>query len=211
MAVHNPFEFYETPQAFSRYLFATVPITGRLFEPCVGTGAIVRAHGDPSVWRTNDLDPRHAADTHLDAGDPACWAAAGPIDWTVSNTHFSGWLDVVRLGLEYSRVGVALHLRASVHEVCKTGERRTFMRRYRPTGNLWLPRFGYQRSPSTGKWSTDNVCACWVIWHKDPAVPVYVDYAPEWVLDELDAETAAYRARIDAVMHARAAVAPAVV
>lgn len=203
----NRFEFYETTQAYAKYLFRTVRIEGRLFEPCVGTGAIVRAHGDPSAWRTNDLDPRHVADTQLDAADPACWAAAGPIDWTVSNTHFSGAFEVAELALQHSRVGVALHLRASVHEVLKTGPRRTFMRRYRPTGILWLPRFAYQRSPTTGKWATDSVCPCWVVWVKDPAVPQFIDYAPEWVLAALEAETAAYRARIDAFMRGAGALA----
>ncbi len=209
----NGFEFYETPQAFGSYLFRTVDIRGRLFEPCVGAGAIIRAHGDPTVWRTNDLDPRHPADTHLDAEQPACWAAAGPIDWTVTNPHFSGWMKVLQLALEHSRVGVALHLRASVHEVLRTtaqrkkdgtprkrsADRRTFMRRHTPTGILWLPRFGYQRSITTGKWSTDSVCACWVVWVKDPARAQFIDYAPEWVLEALDAETPEYRACMDAL------------
>src|SRR6185369_10559655 len=37
------FEFYETPHAFSHWLFEEVPMAGRLFEPCAGSGAIVEA------------------------------------------------------------------------------------------------------------------------------------------------------------------------
>lgn len=42
------------------------------------------------------------------------------------------------------------------------------MAEHTPTGILWLPRFAYQRSKKTGKWTTDSVCACWVVWLKDP-------------------------------------------
>ncbi len=74
------------------------------------------------------------------------------------------------------------------------------MREHTPTGILWLPRFAYQRSKTTGKWTTDSVCACWVIWLKDPNAPQFIRYAPESVIDELDAETPAYRARMDRLM-----------
>jgi hypothetical protein len=95
-----------------------------------------------------------------------------------------------------------MHLRASIHEVLKTGIRRTFMGTHAPTGILWLPRFGYQRSKTTGKWTTDSVCACWVIWMKKPT-PQLIRYAPEWALDALEAETPAYRKRMDALMQTR--------
>ena len=104
-------------------------------------------------------------------------------------------------------MGVAMHLRASIHEVLKTGTRRTWMDRRTPTGILWLPRFAYQRSKTTGKWTTDSVCACWVIWLKDPLAPQFIRYAPEWVIDDLNAETPEYRRRMDAIMAERKAVA----
>lgn len=42
-------EFFETPQAFTRYLFIAMgalkhPIAGTVFEPCVGSNAIPRAY-----------------------------------------------------------------------------------------------------------------------------------------------------------------------
>lgn len=208
-------EFYATPAAFSRWLFVHMahrgrPIVGTIFEPCVGDGAIPRAvglrpkeFGVDNRWITNDLDPHWAADDHRDARFTSAWTLGQTIDWTVSNPPFTPALEIIEQAIAYSRVGVAMHLRASIHEVLKTGKRRTWMREHVPTGILWLPRFAYQRSPTTGKWTTDSVCACWVIWLKNapnirPAQ--FIDYAPESVMDALDAETPAYRSRMDELM-----------
>lgn len=211
-------EFYETPQTFTRYLCRELFIRRNVFEPCVGSGAIVRAAERAAEsqwprptatnirqWITNDLDERWPADYHEDAAREALWSrqgieAIGGIDWTVSNFPFTPAIEILTLALKYSRVGVAVHLRASIHEVLKTGARRTWMAKHTPTGILWLPRFAYQRSKTTGKWTTDSVCACWVIWLKDPDARQFIRYAPEWVIDELDAETPAYRERMDRLM-----------
>lgn len=139
----------------------------------------------------------------MDATTPACWAtaqqAAGGrgIDWTITNPPFSRALEMLELAIKYSKVGVAMHLRASIHEVLKTGVRRTWMANNTPTGLLWLPRFAYQRSKKTGAWSTDNVCANWVIWLKDPEAAQFFRYAPAWVLDEIDRELPVYRDNMD--------------
>lgn len=212
------FEFFETPPAYVRYLFREVPIGGRIFEPCVGSGAIIRASDTVPVqrplarrtWLTNDVDESWEASFHGDATTAQLWAAAtapfnGPIDWTVTNPAFSIWLAVLEHALQYSGIGVALHLRASVHEVLKTGPRRTFLAEHPPTGILWLPRFAYQRSKKTGEWTTDNVCACWSIWLKDPHARQFIRYAPESVIEELDAETPEFRQRMDALMVSRKA------
>jgi len=213
--IQNQLEYYATPAAFTRYLLREMasrgrPIVGSLFEPCVGDGALVAverewdrergARFEGAGWTTNDLDPGWAATSHRDATERDAWWQC---DWTISNPPFTPAIEIIEHALDYSRVGVAMHLRASIHEVLKTGKRRTWMREHRPTGCLWLPRFAYQRSPTTDKWTTDSVCACWLIWLKDQRVPQFFDYAPEWVLDELDAETPAYRARMDGIMAAR--------
>lgn len=206
------YEFYETPAAFTQWLFRRVPIHGRIFEPCVGDGAILRAVADlpcaaPLRWVTNDLDPRWRADSHEDARTAAPFEralAGGPVDWVVSNPPFTPALEIIEQALTVARVGVAMHLRASIHEVLKTGHRRTWMVEHLPTATLWLPRFAYQRSKKTGEWATDSVCACWVIWEKGDAAQ-YIDYAPTWVLDALTAETPEYRARMDRLMAERAA------
>lgn len=201
------FEFYETPRAFSHWLFDEIDIGGRVFEPCVGSREIVDARWPPNgvSWFTNDLDPRWPADVHKDATDRTLWQAH-EVDWTVTNPPFTPALDIAELAIEFSRVGVAMHLRASIHEVLKTGKRRTWMAEHPPTGILWLPRFAYQRSRTTGKWTTDSVCACWVVWLKDPKTPQFIKYAPERVIDELDQETPAYRKRMDALMLDRTVV-----
>lgn len=201
-------EFYETPAPFVRYLFSEVPIHGRVFECCAGDGAIVDAQragrsaqdADDCSWITNDIDPRWTSGMNGDATKIETWDAVGPVDWTVSNPPFTPAIEIITLALEHSRVGVAMHLRASIHEMLKTGVRRTWMARHTPTGILWLPRFAYQRSKTTGKWTTDSVCACWVIWLRDQAAPQFIRYAPEWVVNQLDDETPAYRKRMDVVM-----------
>lgn len=198
------FEFYETPQAFTRYLFRRVQIRGRCFEPCVGSGAIISAVSGCDTpparhWFTNDLDPRWRAGLCLDAARLATWTDVGEVEWTVSNPPFTPAIDIITQALDHSQIGVAMHLRASIHEVLKTGIRRTWMAEHTPTGILWLPRFAYQRSKTTGKWTTDSVGACWVIWLKHPA-PQFIEYAPEGVIDDLDAETYSYRARMDMLM-----------
>jgi hypothetical protein len=213
------YEFYETPAPFTRWLFTEMarrgsPIVGRLVEPCVGDGAILKAaalrpleFGVTNTWLTNDLDPRWPAEYHRDATEEGLWTMArahhGLLDWAVSNPPFTPALAIIEQAIAHARVGVAMHLRASIHEVLKTGTRRTWMTRFPPTGLLWLPRFAYQRSKTTGKWTTDSVCACWVVWLKDPAAPQFIRYAPESVIDELDAYTPQYRARMDRLMATR--------
>jgi hypothetical protein len=201
------FEFYETPAPFTRWLFQEVPILGHVCEPCAGAGAIVKASLpiEGRAWVTNDLDPRWSADHCLDATKPELYEAIGGVDWHVSNPAFTPAVDIINRCLDHARVGVAMHLRASIHEVLKTGIRRTWLSRRPPTGILWLPRFAYQRSKTTGKWTTDSVCACWVVWLKNPAEPQFIRYAPESVIDALDAETPAYRERMDRLMARRAA------
>lgn len=209
------YEFYETPAAFTRWLFDVVTIEGTVLEPCVGDGAIVKAGpmmaplSSPRVfahrdWVTNDLDQRWSADHHLDASNPELHkrldSVFGGVDWVVSNPPFTPAIDIITHSLRHARVGVAMHLRASIHEVLKTGVRRTWMAEHQPTGILWLPRFAYQRSKTTGKWTTDSVCACWVVWLKASCDGQFIRYAPERVIDELDAETPAYRERMDRLM-----------
>jgi hypothetical protein len=125
----------------------------------------------------------------------------GPVDWAVSNPPFEPAVDIIENMLAISRVGVAMHLRASIHEVLKTGVRRTWLSNRPPNGILWLPRFAFQRSPTTGDWATDSVCSCWVIW--DHSGEQFIKYADERVLDELDAETKSYRDNMDALMAGR--------
>jgi hypothetical protein len=160
------FEFYETPEPFTRWLNTytderVAPIAGRICEPCVGNGAITRAVG--AHWWTNDLDPRWPADAHVDAAQDTLWKAHA-FDWTVTNPPFSLAIPILTHALAFSRVGVAMYLRLSIHEPLKTGERRTFFGDHPPTAVLMLPRFAHQRSRTKGIWSTDSMTSCWCVW-----------------------------------------------
>lgn len=197
-------EFYETPGAFTRWLFRHVLIEGTCLEPCVGSGAIVRDSfgvNPPDVglpdrqWITNDLDPAWKANHHQDAAHPGFWEA-DRTDWCVSNPAFTPAIAIIDQALDQVEIGVAMHLRLSIHEPLQTGTRRSFMRLHPPSEILFLPRFAYQRSPKTGKWTTDSMTACWVVWYKSGERQA-IHYAPEQVFTELAAETEAYRTRMD--------------
>lgn len=208
-------EFYETPQTLVKYLYSEHQIYGRVLEPCVGSGAIIRACRDQAIeWITNDLDPDFAAHYHEDATSPTFWNRFKPgstlltpnhryqpIDHVCSNTPFTPAIEIIDHAIQTARESVAMYLRISIHEPLKEGIRRTWMHDHPPTKILFLPRFAYQRSGKTGKWTTDSATACWCIWNTaDPTAPQVIRYPPEWVLTELDAETPFYRARMDALM-----------
>lgn len=213
----HDYEFYETPETSTKYLFNAMlhrghQISGNVVEPCVGSEAIMRAAASSSCWwQTNDLDPRWPASLNLDATQASTWLELDAlhnarIDWTVTNPPFSIAVDILNYAWQFSAIGVAMHLRASFHEPLKTGLRRALLRDRPPTGILWLPRFAFQRSKKTGEWTTDSVTCCWLIWVKH-ARHQFVDYAPEWVIDGLDGETKYYRTRMDALMAKRKEVA----
>lgn len=196
------FEFYETAEPFTRWLFTYMRdnlqrIEGRCFEPCVGNGAIVRASGH-GHWFTNDLDPRWPADAHKSATDESLWKAH-EVDWTVTNPPFTLAVPILTHALKYSLVGVAMYLRLSIHEPLKEGVRRTFFAENKPTATLTLPRFAHQRSRAKGIWSTDSMTSCWCVWDKRETRQV-IDYAPESVIDELADFTPSYRERMDTLM-----------
>lgn len=201
------FEFYETPAPFTRWMFQWMiehgfRIHGHILEPCVGNGAIIKAFNampaEPglsweSAWSTNDLDPEWPADTHDDAAGPDLWrrhnvsrlggANDSMIDWTVSNPPFNPAAEILSGALMSSRSGVAMHVRATFNEPLKTpGLRRSLLRTKPPTATLWLPRFSYRKNDA-GKWSTDSTTCCWLIWVRNEPRQ-FVDYAPNWVIDE---------------------------
>lgn len=195
------YEFYETAEPFTRWLNRWTadrgwPIEGDIFEPCCGDRAIVRACVRRNQrWRVNDLDPRWDAGG-LDATVASTWSAS---DWVVTNPPFTLAIPILSHALRSARVGVAMYLRLSIHEPLKTGARRSFFADHKPTAVLVLPRFAHQRSKKTGQWTTDSMTSCWCVWIKGETRQ-YIDYAPESVLDELDAFTPSYRERMDRLM-----------
>lgn len=211
MSETHDYEFFETSEAFTRYLMHVLRrrafggIDGRtVFEPCVGNGAILRAAkqvshlGCAKRWITNDLDPRWKAQSHRDATLASTFERVGPIDFTITNTPFTLAVPIAAQAIAYSRVATALYMRASIHEPLKEGVRRTWFAEHPPSGIAWLPRVAHQRSRSKGIWSTDSMTSAWVIWIKGYSGQ-FIEYAPASVLAELEAETPAYRAQMDAL------------
>lgn len=202
------FEYYETPHAITHALLSVlrareIPLGRTACEPCVGRGAIREACTSAGVdlsWLTNDIDTHHEADYHMDATDPAFWSAVEQFSfhWIITNPPFSLWVPILERTLARARIGLALHLSISAHEVLKTGPRRTLLHEHPPTGIIFLPRFAYQRSKETKKFTTDTVTACWAVWLRDPRAQQFITYAGPWVVDALEDETPAYRARVDA-------------
>jgi hypothetical protein len=204
VSIIETFEFYETPDPFSEYLFNTVHIAGRVCEPCVGSGAIIRAAGNLACWAertwvTNDLYNGFEADHHLDATRGELYDNIGPCDWHVSNPPFGPAIDIIDQCLHHARIGVAMHLRVSINEPLKRGPRQTFLVNRPPTGILFLPRFAYQRSQKTGEWATDSVTSAWHIWRKDNTAQ-FIRYAPPAVVEATRHYTKTHRARMDQLM-----------
>lgn len=205
----NPLEFYETPRAFIRCLFQSVKITGRLIEPCVGSGAIV-THSQPylkdagATWtRTNDIDPRWRkrgdADTSEDATSKEFWDDLDDYDFMITNPAFSTAPAILTHGLRTALKGVALYVRISFNEPVEADKRGELLRHNPPNEIIFLPRFAYRRSPKTGDWSTDSMTCCWMVWRNDNAADMdqRISYAEPWVLEMLKADTEAYRDNMD--------------
>jgi hypothetical protein len=165
---------YYTPAWMVRALLRYTPIDLtppansqlRIFEPCVGDGAIVReliAAGALHV-RTNDIDPGVRPDFTFDAADP--W----PIErlgrrphWTVSNPPWAmpkgkRPLPVLILqhALEHSLV-VSLLLRITFLEPCEN--RGSWLQEHPPFQIIVLPRYSF-----TGDGKSDSATACWMTW-----------------------------------------------
>lgn len=193
----NPLEYYATPEPFVHALLTRLDPTDVLYEPCVGDGAIIRAlpSDNKRTWVTNDLDGRWEANFHHDA---RIWfPQVEGVNWTITNPPFSVAPDILELAFHHSRTGVAAVLRMSYNEPLKTFSRRTeFLREHPPTGLLFLPRYAFQRSPSTGLWATDSVACCWVVW-KHSMKGCWIDYASQDTVNALDAQQDDYRRRMD--------------
>lgn len=195
MHAKNPYEFYETPAAFTACLHRHVEIRGRCFEPCVGAGAIVQAtasaRAHATTWITNDFDQRRPASLHFDAADG--WPAEIRPDWTITNPPFTRWRAIAERAIDRSAVGVACHLRASALEVLKGHP--DWWAQHRSTALIFLPRFAFQTSPTTGRWTTDSMATVWVVWHRDRSREQLIRFAGRDTIAALTAETVGFRAR----------------
>ncbi len=179
---------YYTPGWMVRALLRYVPFSLgapensqlKIFEPCVGDGAIVRelvaAGALPSMIRTNDIDPNVQSDFSFDAADP--WPRdMGKPHWTVSNPPWAMPkngrplpVNILQHALEHS-IGVSLLLRITFLEPCEN--RGAWLQANPPFQVIVLPRYSFTQN---GK--SDSATAAWMTWLKPaefkPAKPQIV-------------------------------------
>ena len=168
-------DFYATPFWMTRALLRRLPsltqVTGRLVEPCVGDGAILRElygwHTTADVL-TNDIVKRGAIlpEFLLDATRRATWQAfarTGRLDVVVSNFPFDVSFGIVTQAYEAAQVGLALLLRLSWLEPVNDPPRGAWLQLHPPTRLIVLPRHDWR-----GNGSTDSVTSAWMLWAKEP-------------------------------------------
>lgn len=143
----------------------------RILDPCVGEGNIVSAVAaryPTAIFQTNDLDPRHPADAHEDATDPAYWARFDDMlpkpDWTIMNTPWSAAFPIIRHAFEVSTIGVAALLRCTWGEPLKgpKGKAKAYWLRDNPLAwELKMERYSFDRSGGQ-----DSAPPSWFVWSK---------------------------------------------
>ena len=170
-------DFYETPGFMTRSLLHFHPsIRGsKVLESCSGRDAIVtilRVAGC-DVY-TNDIDPRHPAETHEDATLASYWSGAPCVDWVISNLPFEPAFGILPHALAHADVGVAMLLRKTFTE--PTLERGPWLAKNPPTRTIGLPRWPFRGA------GTDSVPCDWFIWERRPdrsLQPIVIDHAAE--------------------------------
>lgn len=164
-------DYYATPEWMTRALLRRLCggwwIGGRVIEPAVGDGAIVRAvsavHKDVE-WMTNDIVQRDPMmpDFLLDARNRGSWQtflAKDGIGTCITNPPFDVSFDIAEHAYEHVEHGLALLLRLSWLE--PTEDRGPWLKAHPPTGLIVMPRHDFR-----GNGKTDSVTSAWFIWEK---------------------------------------------
>lgn len=180
-------DLYETArwQVLSLLHFEPSIAGSVVLEPTSGRGAIARVlrEFDCTVV-TNDLDPRHSADSHRDATAPDFWRHAPPAEYVIGNPPFNVAFAIVTGAVGHATRGVAMLLRKTWTE--PTAERGAWLASHPPSRQICLPRHNFRGSrPSkrAGKApvsaGTDSVPADWLVWHKgwpNRLAPIVIDH-----------------------------------
>lgn len=164
----KPLDAYMTPSHYIAALLGEVNIFGRVFEPCVGDGAIesaLRTVGAVRCTYRNDIDSTRSADFHADARMGRVWqdVSHAGVDWAVTNPPFSDELAILEQAIEYVP-NVAFLARLSFLE--PTEDRAYFLEQHPPSQTIVLPRHSF-RLNDAGKRQTDNVTCAWLVWYAD--------------------------------------------
>ena len=148
-----------------------------LFEPCVGSGQIVK--NIEGNWITADLDPEcPIIPTYrdFDATDEENWKKIKRPDWVITNPPFGPAAPILRNALKYAKKGVAYLVRISFLEPCNN--RIDILEDNPPNKILFLPRPQFicpQIYDPQGKYKefkpgynyyNDSKTCQWMIWDK---------------------------------------------
>lgn len=173
----SSYDYYPTPCFMTRSLLHFHPsIAGaRVLEPCSGDGAIVRVLEKAGcLVLTNDIDPRHPAQSHHDATDPKYWAALPYVEWVITNPPFNVALPILQHAIAHATIGAAFLLRKTFLE--PTDERGPWLAEHPPARLIGQPRYSFR-----GKGS-DSVSCDWYIWLRHSGTwydPFVIDHVAE--------------------------------
>jgi hypothetical protein len=171
--MRRPNDFYPTPTWGTECMLDALPFdfapSANIWEPCAGAGDIAKVIDGINHLNfhpvTNDIDPQHDVDYHLDATLRSTWEDIadehGQPDWVITNPPFNAAHHILPLAMEYSTKGVIALLRLSYSEPCENRSRWLYDNQERQS-ILYLPR----RISFTGDGATDNVATAWFIWGK---------------------------------------------
>jgi hypothetical protein len=178
-------DFYETFRWQTGALLRRIRLSSdwRIIEPCAGEHAISAMFRDRGclVW-TNDLIARVAShDWYMDATKLESWSVferqLEGIDLGVTNVPFEPAFHIVRLGVEFCRVGFITLLRTTWDEPVEdraSGENKDeWLARYPPAAKVQQPRAKYR-----GTSSSDSATHAWFIWERVPGTLVSQEPAP---------------------------------
>lgn len=161
-------DYYPTDQrltqAFLALMADKINLDGKtIIEPCVGSGDIVACLPLTCKVITNDINPDHKADYHLDATKPEIWTARLPYcKVVITNPPFDGAIDILRNAIAHASEMVIFLLRISFSEPC--GNRHDFLKEYADNLRYFIP--VNPRPHFRGDGKGDNATVAWFVWDK---------------------------------------------
>lgn len=158
----RPLSFYQTNELAVHELRKRVEISGVLYEPCNGLGAISRMFPDCCVV-TNDVDPDKPADRHEDAAglvlDTIAFDGVGSC-WVVTNPPFGAEaFPIVRNFVEQGALCAFLLLVSFLEPTFERGDWLE-ANAHRITGKIVLPRHSFTHDGKT----YSQTCE-WLLWN----------------------------------------------